>query len=165
MSMRLLSLTLLLFTGCQSLGMRGAAENCGPCVCVDSPCYRRKLDDWHTTAVAKKCANKALLNCPGVPSCDYRDGFTQAYVDVAQGSDGTAPPVPAEQYWGVCGRTGCGHQRAADWYAGYNAGAARALANCQLGGKTVATSGASYAIRPTGHAGAMACSDGNCSPW
>jgi hypothetical protein len=106
-------------------------------VCLESPCYCRKLDDWHTAIAAKKCAAHLLggRECP-----DYRRGFTQAFVDVALGRTGQAPPVPPQRYWDVCFRSPCGQNRAADWYAGYREGAEIALARCGSTCRTIPTS-------------------------
>jgi hypothetical protein len=59
-------------------------------------------------------------------SCDYRLGYEQAYVDVAQGTDGQVPALPPANYWKVDARTAAGHQRAQQWFSGYAAGAAQA---------------------------------------
>ncbi len=153
MSMRL-ALGLLLITvtcGChacnpQTCGPCGPAGTacgtaCPPCVCVESPCYCRKLDDWNSSISARFCACRHLS---GRECRDYRMGFTQAFIDVAQGKTGEAPPVPPERYWDVCFRSPGGHDRAADWYAGYREGASQALARCGGTCQTVPSSGAAY---------------------
>ena len=138
---RYLGLILISVTaGCQ-WGTPCGGSSCGPVVCVEHHCYCRKLDDLHTGMSARLCALQAF---PGREGCDYRRGFTQAYVDVALGRTGTAPPVPPERYWDVCFRSGCGQGRAADWYAGYRDGAAHAQQRCGTTCRTVPSSGTGY---------------------
>ena len=146
-SMRsVLGLTLILVTaGCHSCGSRGF-PSCGPTVCVEHHCYCRKLDDLHTGLAARKCA---LLALSGDECCDYRRGFTQAFVDVAHGKTGTAPPVPPQRYWSVCFRSSCGQGRASDWYSGYRDGAAIAAGQCGEVCRTVPNSGTGYHYGPT----------------
>lgn len=152
--MRLVLGTLLLaLTGCHTCGRPacgpcgspgGAA--CGPIVCVECCHFIRRLDDLHTEIAAKRCACEALARC-GPVNCDYRHGFTQAYVDLALGGTGTPPPVPPERYWSVCFRTQCGQDRAADWYAGYRDGVA-SVRGYESTGPVIPASGAAYVLAP-----------------
>jgi hypothetical protein len=125
--------------GCGAGGC--GAGGCGPIVCCESHCYCRRLDDCHTEMVARRCACELLT---GRECRDYRLGFTQAFVDVALGRTGQAPPVPPERYWSVCFRSACGQDRVADWYAGYREGAEIALARCGGTCQTIPSSGAAY---------------------
>ena len=141
-------LLLITSTGCAPWGAAGlgGAPACGPRICVERCRYHRPLDDCHTTLSARRCASQALS---GWENRDYQRGFTQAFVDVALGRTGEAPPVPPQRYWSVCFRSDCGQGRAADWYAGYREGASLALANCQEVCRTIPTSGAGYHFGPT----------------
>ena len=93
--------------------------------------YCRQIDDFAAGMTARKIARKHLAlnltsDCP-TPSCDYRRGFEQAYVDVALGSSGQAPPVPPAMYWQAGFRTPEGHAKVDDWYRGYCDGAQHAV--------------------------------------
>jgi len=148
---------------------------CGPLVCVESPCYLRRIDQWHTDCTARRCAWQAIPNDLSVTG-DYRNGFTQAFRDVARGADGTLPPIPPERYWDVCFRSGAGHARAQDWFAGYRDGAEAARAWCGETCRTIASSGTGYHFGPVrssdiapcggqcggGHYGDSPCGSGVC---
>lgn len=138
--------------GCSPCGS-SCGSGCGPIVCCEHCCYCRKLDALHTNIVARRCAQASL---PANVSCDYSQGYSQAFVDVALGRTGVAPPVPPQRYWSVCFRSPCGDARAADWYAGYNAGAELALAQCGGECNRVPSSGAGYYHGPV-RGGDQAC--------
>lgn len=76
---------------------------------------------------AIKAANRALSeqNC-GETSRDFEFGFQQAYIDVANGGNGALPAVPPPRYWAAPYRTTWGHNKARDWFSGYEAGASSA---------------------------------------
>jgi hypothetical protein len=156
--MRLASGLLLLIaaSGCRSAGCGTCGSACQPAVCCECHCYCRKLDDWHTAMNARSCAARFLS---GRDSRDYRLGFTQAFVDVALGRTGASPPVPPERYWSVCFRSACGHDRVAEWYAGYRAGAELALAECGATCRTIPSSGAG------GHFGQPLQDGGPAAAW
>ncbi|MBI5758864.1 MAG: hypothetical protein HZA46_10140 [Planctomycetales bacterium] len=59
-------------------------------------------------------------------ACDFKEGFERAYVDIAEGGSGVTPAIPPERYWGYRYRTPDGHQRAQDWFRGYEMGASYA---------------------------------------
>lgn len=128
-------------TSCGSYGRGSCGAACGPCLCPECCCYNRKLDDWHTCLTARKCA---ALSLSGHECRDYRLGYTQAFVDVALGKTGAVPPVPPQRYWSVCFRSQCGHDRAADWYAGYRDGAAVAESQCGTTCRTIASPGGGW---------------------
>ncbi len=93
--------------------------------------YCRQVDDCLAGITARKVARKHLVHntpadCPA-PSCDYRRGYEQAYVDVALGSEGQIPPVPPAMYWQSGLRTPAGHAKAEEWYRGYSDGARTAM--------------------------------------
>lgn len=83
-----------------------------------------------------KAANRALSeqNC-GATSRDFRFGFQQAYIDVANGGNGTLPAVPPSRYWAAPYRTTWGHNKAREWFSGYEAGAS--AAKCCMPSNTI----------------------------
>jgi hypothetical protein len=84
-------------------------------------------DHLSVKKAAVKAANRALSeqNC-GATSRDFRYGFQQAYMDVANGGNGTLPAVPPARYWAAPYRTTWGHNKAREWFSGYEAGASAA---------------------------------------
>lgn len=76
---------------------------------------------------AVKAANRALSDqdC-GETSRDFRFGFQQAYIDIANGGSGALPAVPPARYWTAAYRTTWGHNKAREWFSGYEAGASSA---------------------------------------
>ena len=88
------------------------------------------FDEWHTTATARRCANRILnrqqWQLKKLMPADYKMGFRQAFVDVAHGSDGELPAVAPSVYWNTHFRNESGQRRAECWFAGYRAGAAAA---------------------------------------
>ncbi len=157
----LLLFALLLMSGCQSTGCcetSGCGRSCGPMICLETCRYFRCLDGIQTRWSAKCCARRALRNVADT-DCDYRRGFKQAYVDIAQGSTGEVPPVPPQRYWTVCFRSCGGHARAEQWFEGYADGVEKA--RCLLRSGPIASSGTYYSAGPgeleqgigaTGHA-------------
>lgn len=149
--MRRLFLMLVLLSqplcGCASLSTWGRAggdatcdtgaceecEDCGWCdrlFCVGRhPKYSTILDTLITRKEARHLARAELrcLDDNECLNCDYKLGFEQAYVDVAQGASGAVPALPPANYWRSWNRTAEGHARAQNWFAGYAAGSARAV--------------------------------------
>jgi hypothetical protein len=103
--------------------------------------YSRHCDEAAARSLAEKRAIVAIANCYPETSMDFREGFAQAYVDVALGSDGTVPAVPPERYWKTCKRNPNGYCDANEWFAGYAAGSQRALASCWNAYNQVPSSG------------------------
>jgi len=62
-------------------------------------------------------------------SKDFRDGYEQAYLDLAMGGNGVVPAVPPKKYWSAEYRTPHGRSYAYQWFAGYETGAAVARAD------------------------------------
>lgn len=119
-----------------------AEGSCSPLCCISCEDYTRCVDEKLSTHEAVRRANRSLRKCyASPPSFDFKDGYRRAFVDVALGGAGELPAVPPERYWSSCYRTAAGHQRAQAWYAGYVAGAARALAACRYQPNEVLTSG------------------------
>ncbi len=96
--------------------------------------YWPSLDNWATNHTAKHCARNILWRqqwqTMSLMSGDYKDGFEQAFVDIAQGGDGQVPAVPPPKYWNTYYRSEAGQCRANKWFDGYRAGAA--TGNIQL---------------------------------
>lgn len=93
--------------------------------------YSRCVDNLVTKHEARHLARAALDQMGPHPcdSCDFRLGFEQAFVDVAQGGWGDVPALPPPKYWKNWARTPEGHQRTQMWFAGYAAGSAQARAH------------------------------------
>lgn len=103
--------------GCQtSRSTRGCSPNF----------HHTGCDEVRAGRLGLRAARHALRRC-GDTSCHFREGFEQAYIDIAQGSDGTPPGVPPERYWNTGYRNPQGHARAGEWFAGYRAGSESAL--------------------------------------
>ncbi len=76
---------------------------------------------------AIKAANRALSEQDGcATSRDFRFGFQQAYIDIANGGTGALPAIPPSRYWAAPYRTTWGHNKARDWFSGYETGASAA---------------------------------------
>lgn len=103
--------------------------------------YSRHLDDAVARGHAEKRGLAAVSKCYPYADHHFRQGFIQAYVDVALGANGRTPPVPPERYWKVCERDPDGYVEAEHWFAGYEAGAQRALASCWHAHNQVPASG------------------------
>lgn len=97
--------------------------------------YWPGLDEWSTNHTAKSAARSVLfrqqLRTLRFYNADYKDGFQQAYIDIANGGSGECPPVPPPRYWNTFYRSSCGEKYAERWFDGYRAGAA--MANIELG--------------------------------
>ena len=82
------------------------------------------IDDFLTKHAARKCAVHSLANM-GAKQCakndDFRQGYIQAYEDLALGSRGLIPAVAPPKYWKAHNRSIRGHMRADQWFAGYRA--------------------------------------------
>lgn len=111
----------------------GRCDSCGGNSCRPAKLpyplgYCGGKDSWITTAYAKHCAKRMLRNLGMNQNPeDFRDGFVQAYVDVADGQSGAVPPIPPEKYWSAYYRSAEGKHHAYQWFEGYRAGAAAAL--------------------------------------
>jgi hypothetical protein len=172
--MRLIfALLLITASGCQLCGSGGAcppAGDCQPCQADCNACpgecnscnswccshgwfcfgrhakYCRCWDNFLTTEEARCLAKSDLRKFDDGQclSCDYRLGFEQAYVDVARGGSGQVPALPPAQFWKVCARDPKGHARAQQWFAGYAAGAPRAVALYEPFNKVASSGAAGY---------------------
>lgn len=117
-------------------------EDCHAGFCICTKDYVRCLDEKQAVHDAIARAKIAMRSdYASKPSKDVRAGYRDAFVDITLGASGELPPVPPERYWSVCYRTADGHARARDWFAGYGAGASRALATCRQRYNTIPSSG------------------------
>ncbi len=104
---------------------QGACGGIGPKYHCGSP------DGWKDRRAARK---SAILNAniamsqqsSGCETRDFRYGFQQAFLDIANGGSGALPAIPPSRYWAAPYRTGWGHDKARSWFEGYEAGAAAA---------------------------------------
>jgi hypothetical protein len=98
-------------------------------------------DHIATKHAAIKAANEALAeqNC-GAISRDFEFGFQQAFIDIANGGSGALPAVPPPRYWTAPYRTTWGHNKARDWFSGYEAGASVAKGGALRDAQSVPTS-------------------------
>ena len=81
------------------------------------------LDRKATQHAAIRSANQALRRCYGDQvGHDFRQGFQQAFMDIANGGSGAVPAVPPPRYWSAPYRTLWGHEKADEWFDGYDAG-------------------------------------------
>lgn len=62
-------------------------------------------------------------------SSHFKDGFEQAYLDIANGYSGNVPAVPPRKYWTAYYRTPPGRERANQWFEGYQLGGEQARQN------------------------------------
>jgi hypothetical protein len=96
---------------------------CGPNVYCDL------IDRIRVRHSAEHAAAKALRETHGRfshLSCHYEQGFEQAYIDLAEGGDGSLPAIAPERYWHCTYRSPSGQALADEWFAGYEAGVASA---------------------------------------
>jgi hypothetical protein len=109
-----------------------------------SPPYLRKMDECVTEHTARADAKRVLhaTKCGNTRhTCDFANGFEQAFVDIANGGSGQVPAVAPRQYWSRPFRTPEGRAVAQAWFDGYAAGAQQALSRY---GDTVIAASASY---------------------
>ena len=108
---------------CISYGWRGECfhphYHCGP------PDGIR--DHVTVKKAAVKAANQSLSEQDGGGvSRDFKFGYQQAYIDISNGGSGALPAIPPARYWAAPYRTTWGHNKARDWFTGYEAGACSA---------------------------------------
>ncbi len=128
--------------------------------------YWPGLDEWSTNHTAKNVANRQLfsqqLRTFRLLSSHFKDGYRQAFIDIANGGSGDCPPVPPPKYWNTYYRSECGEKYAEQWFNGYRAGAA--AANVQIGKMRTVHSSADWQVPPRNKfAGADQCVSGGCS--
>ncbi len=99
------------------------------------------FDRKSTRHAAIRSANQALRRCYGDNvGHDFRQGFQQAFMDIANGGSGAVPAVPPPRYWSAPYRTVWGHEKADEWFDGYDAGGDAASQGILNDSRTVASS-------------------------
>lgn len=113
-------------TACRSAAGCSTGE-CKPGLLLSWAKHCPGMDDWVTTQTAIKCARSQLWQMQwqsrNTFSHDFEAGFTQAWIDIAQGGTGETPAVAPSRYWSAWYRSGEGHQKADEWFNGYRNGA------------------------------------------
>ena len=84
--------------------------------------YHRRIDTLVTKLTAQNSAKRDIGQIDCEPSRDFRDGFTQAYIDLAVGRPPCVPTVPPKKYWHAFYRSCAGYAAVEEWYAGYRVG-------------------------------------------
>jgi hypothetical protein len=119
-------LVLSAVSGCHFTAKQaGYCDNCLPPPVAGKYWYHRKLDNCITSLTAQNCACRDLRQFKhecGPVSCDFRYGYTQAYIDLAFGRPACVPAVPPPKYWHAWYRSCGGRDAVEEWYAGYRAG-------------------------------------------
>lgn len=97
----------------------------------------------------RRCSHERL-------TLDYREGFIQAYEDIAKGGNGVVPAVPPKRYWKSRYRSPQGRMDAYQWFAGYESGANMAFADGVAEYRAIPSSfdyeyACGYQICPAGH--------------
>lgn len=106
----------------QDYAWSGPRRGYRPCYHYGAPDGCRDRTSVQFAAVAG--ANQELAEqFAGKVSSDFEFGFQQAFIDIANGGSGALPTVPPPRYWSAPYRTSWGHDKARDWFAGYQAGA------------------------------------------
>ena len=109
--------TLALSAGCSAFS--GISNSLDYNECCDDFVLGYRNNAWSARAwhERKHCfRNEAYLN-------HFRDGFRQAYQDVASGGNGCTPSFPPREYWSWKFQSPEGKLRVAAWFAGYPHGA------------------------------------------
>lgn len=123
----------------------GCAYGCGP------NCYIGFIDSLRVRSDARANARYVLRKTYGAfprISCHYADGFEQAFVDLAEGGDGSIPPIPPKRYWNAEFRCPAGSGCAQDWFVGYEAGVAAAGATVPCPHPVIPVSGNAWLAVP-----------------
>jgi hypothetical protein len=141
---------------------------CKPKPYVTFTKYWPFLDELHTTWTAKSCAKRILIrqewNSKRLLGGDYKDGFKQAFIDIAQGGNGEVPAVPPPKFWNTHFRSNWGQRKAELWFNGYRAGVA--MAGVELNDIRHIAASADWTVeKPTSPFASQAnCETGNCPP-
>lgn len=142
---------------CASCGpgeCRTCDEDCLPCRTSSHCGYQSSHDLLITGHYARRCSRRSIeaMGLKNMPS-DFRDGFEQAYEDIADGQSGAVPAIPPEKYWTAYYRSAEGKRHAQLWFEGYRAGSASALGKKDSLYGPVADSGVVYDPDPVPPAG------------
>lgn len=113
--------------GCSSFQHQAdyPCDDCVPPPVAGKHKYHRTIDNFLTTLTAQHCAHRDLKQIKyecGPMGRDYKDGYTQAYIDLAAGRPACVPAVPPPKYWHAWHRSCAGREGVDEWYAGYRNG-------------------------------------------
>lgn len=110
--------------GCDSACATNGCGACQPPRCGGYYHYKAFCDDQITRHTARHCAGQALkqFDGPYAKCSHFRDGFSQAFEDLATGSRPIVPAVPPRRYWHAYYRSSEGRPAVDEWFAGYQAG-------------------------------------------
>ncbi|MDA1017887.1 MAG: hypothetical protein O3A00_25945, partial [Planctomycetota bacterium] len=101
-------------------------SNCKPKPYVGLGSYWTPRDDFTVERLAHKCFDHAwedyLAHCSRPPSKHFRNGFEDAFDEIADGGDGVIPPIPPKKYWNTYYRSPEGKFYAQQWFNGYQVG-------------------------------------------
>lgn len=126
-------------SGCWSAALSprstNACADCAPSSSWYSWCrYNQTYDDIVTGFSARRLASAALADlrrsCQMSFSQDYQRGFTQAFIDTANGRRTGVPAVAPSRYWQAYYRTPAGQLAVEDWFNGYGQGLEAAMQSC-----------------------------------
>jgi len=86
------------------------------------------LDDFmiahrNQTMAAKAWYREQAQHCDHPYLKEFKEGFIQGYIDVANGGDGCTPAIAPSQYWGWRYQSSEGQAAINAWFAGYPLGA------------------------------------------
>ena len=101
-------------------------SNCRPTPYVGLGRYWTPRDNFTVERLAHKCFDKAwdeyLSHCSHPPSRHFRNGFEDAFDEIADGGNGVIPPIPPKKYWNTYYRSPEGKVFARQWFNGYRIG-------------------------------------------
>lgn len=105
--------SLCLFSGCTSVSSSIGSLFSGGCMSEAIELHRNRT-----------CALKAWFRrehnfCNQSNLRDFKDGFIDGYVAIAEGKPGCPPSTPPKRYWSWAYQTPEGQSQMAAWYAGY----------------------------------------------
>lgn len=104
-------------SGCTTTS--GVVRSFGNSHCIDD-----FMIGFRNSALAEKawhCQKERFGNQPYAK--EFKDGFVQGYIEVAQGGNGCTPAIAPSQYWGWKYQSTHGHAAVSAWFAGYPMGA------------------------------------------
>lgn len=102
----------------------GDCSDCLPPHVAGKYFYHRHIDNFLTISTAQKCARRDLKyfsDC-GELTKDFKDGYQQAYIDLALARPACVPAVPPKKYWHAWHRSCAGREAVDQWFAGYRNG-------------------------------------------
>ena len=107
-------------TGCSSLSSvsRGVCDTLNQTECIND----FMISHRNRVMAAKAWYREADCHCQKKHLKEFREGFIQGYIDVAEGGDGCTPAVAPAAYWGWQYQSPNGQAAVNAWFAGYPLG-------------------------------------------